>query len=144
VAAFVHRFRVRYAECDAQGVVFNAHYVMYFDNAITELWREAFGSYSSMLETGTDMVVGEVRVRYRRPAAFDQEIDVAAEVARLGATSMTTRFTVTLAGDEAPLAEGEVRHVFVDPATKAKKRIPDDIRRGLRPYCAEEATTASL
>ena len=140
--AFVHRFRVRYAECDAQGVVFNAHYVTYFDNTITELWREAFGSYAAMLEAGTDMVVAEVRVRYLRPAAFDQEIDVAAEIVRLGTTGMTTRFAVTIAGEE-ELAEGEVRHVFVDPETKLKKPIPEDIRRGLSPYRAEEAATAS-
>jgi acyl-CoA thioester hydrolase len=140
---FIHRFRVRYAECDAQGVVFNAHYVTYFDTTITELWREAFGSYAAMLESGTDMVVAEVRVRYRGPARFDDELDVGAEVVRLGTTSMTTRFTVTRAGEEAMLTEGEVRHVFVDPATKVKKPIPHDVRRRLEPYCTPQAASAA-
>jgi acyl-CoA thioester hydrolase len=87
-----------------------------------------------MLEGGTDMVVAEVGLRYRRPAAFDDELDIAAEVIRLGTTSITTRFTVTRAGEEPVLAEGEVRHVFVDPSTKRKKEIPDDIRRRLAQY----------
>src|SRR5918997_4455533 len=52
--AFVHRLRVRYSECDPQGVVFNAHYVTYFDIALTELWREAIGPYTAMTATGTD------------------------------------------------------------------------------------------
>lgn len=132
--AFSHSFRVRYAECDPQGVVFNAHYVTYFDNAMTELWREAMGSYAALLESGTDMVVAEVRVRYLRPATFDDLLEVTGEVVRLGTTAMTTRFQVGRVGEEAPLAEGEVRHVFVDPATKAKKPIPDDIRLALAPF----------
>jgi acyl-CoA thioester hydrolase len=132
--AFRHRFRVRYAECDAQGVVFNAHYVTYFDTTITELWREAFGSYSAMLEAGTDIVVAEARIRYRGPAAFDDELEVAAEVAKLGTTSMTTRFTVSRAGESLVLTEAEIRHVFVDPSTKRKKPIPDDIRTRLASY----------
>ena len=52
---FVHRLRVRYHECDAQGVVFNANHVAYVDVALTELWRAVFGSYSSMVERGFDV-----------------------------------------------------------------------------------------
>ena len=42
-ASFVHELRVRYGECDPQGIVFNANYLLYFDVAFTELWREAVG-----------------------------------------------------------------------------------------------------
>lgn len=133
---FRHRLRVRYAECDAQGVVFNAHYITYFDTAITELWREAIGSYSAMLEAGTDIVVAEVTVRYLAPARFDEELDIAAEVQRLGDTSMTTDFMVTRAGEDGLLTKGQIRHVFVDTRAGAKKPIPDDLRRALAPYAA--------
>lgn len=132
--AFRHRFRVRYSECDPQGVVFNANYVAYFDDTMTELWREAFGSYAALLESGTDTVVAEVGVRYLRPAAFDDVLEVTAEVVRLGNTGMTTRFRVERVGEADPLADGEVRHVFVDPSTKAKKPIPDDVRVALAPF----------
>lgn len=136
---FHHRFRVRYAECDSQGVVFNAHYVSYFDHTVTELWRQALGSYSAMLETGTDMVVAEVRVRYYGPAVFDDEIEVAAQIVRMGTTAITTRFTVRRVDEEAVLTEGEIRHVFVDLGTQAKKAIPEDIRRALSAYVVEDA-----
>jgi acyl-CoA thioester hydrolase len=131
---FRHRLRVRYAECDPQGIVFNANYVMYFDVAITELWREAFGSYQAMLEGGTDMVVAEVRVRYLGPARFDDELDFALTIARLGNTAMTTTFVVTRTPGAAPVAEGELRHVFVDPATMEKKAMPADLRAALEAY----------
>jgi acyl-CoA thioester hydrolase len=123
---------VRYGECDAQGVVFNAHYFMYFDVALTELWREAIGPYGAMIENGTDMVVAEARARYLAPAGFDDELEIEVEVTRLGTTAMTTRMTVRREGTV--VVEGDMRHVFVDPATKLKKPIPDDIRRGLSAY----------
>ena len=136
---FRHRLRVRYSECDAQGVVFNANYVAYFDVAMTELWRETGGPYQEMLASGTDMVVAEVRARYLAPARFDDEIDLVAEVVHMGNTSMTTRLTIVRAEDDATLVEGELRYVFVDAATGAKKPIPGDVREALEPYAAPVA-----
>jgi acyl-CoA thioester hydrolase len=133
---FRHRLRVRYHECDAQGVVFNANYVTYFDVAMTELWRTAFGSYQTMLARGLDMVVAEVTVRFRAPARFDDEVDVLVTVDRFGTTSMGMALEVRRAGDEALLAEGALRYVFVEHGTHAKTPIPPDMRAALSPYAA--------
>jgi acyl-CoA thioester hydrolase len=141
-ATFRHRLRVRFSECDLQGVVFNAHYLTFFDIVITELWREAVGGWSKMVEEGADLVVAEARVRYLAPARFDDELELGARVARLGNTALTTHMTVERAGDGVLLAEGELRHVCVDPATGAKQPIPDAIREGLRPYVVEAVQVA--
>lgn len=134
MSPFRHRLRVRYAECDPQGIVFNANYVMYFDTVITELWREAYGGYNRMVESGTDMVVAEVRVRYLGSARFDDELDFEIAVAKLGNTALTTELNVARTEDGAPVAEGALRHVCVDPQTLQKKEIPDDLRAALEPY----------
>jgi len=131
-APFRHRVRVRYAECDRQGHVFNAHYFSYFDLALTELWRAAIGYYDLMVERGVDLVVAEAHARYLRPARFDDEIDVTAAVERLGTTGITTGFQV-LRGAEL-LVEGRMRHVCVDAATLTKTPIPDWLRSALRPW----------
>jgi acyl-CoA thioester hydrolase len=135
--AFVHRLRVRYSECDPQGVVFNAHFVTYFDIALTELWREAIGPYGEMTATGTDMVVAEVRARYHAPARFDDVLDIGVAPTRIGNTALSTRIEVRCHGELA--VEGDIRHVFVDAATRAKRPIPDDVRGGLAPYLASTA-----
>ena len=128
--AFRHPLRVRYHECDPQGVVFNANYLAYFDITITELWREAFGGWDqAMAEHGADAVVAEARVRYLAPLRFDEEFEVVARIARLGETSMTTEFTVERAGEA--VAEGELRHVFVEPKGRGKAPIPNAIREQL-------------
>ena len=134
-APFVQRLRVRYAECDRQGIVFNAHYLAYFDLMITELWRAAFGSYDAMVSRGVDVVVADARVRYRRPARFDDEIDVAIVIAEIGEASLSSSYEVRRDGDL--LAEGETRHVFVDAGTLAKVSTPDWARAALAPWVGE-------
>jgi acyl-CoA thioester hydrolase len=129
---FRHRIRVRFNECDGQGVVFYANYLMYFDVAMTELWREAFGGgYAGMIASGTDAMVAEARIRYRASARFDDELDLVASVTRVGGTSSTTELRAERASDGVVLAEGELRHVFIDPETLAKREIPDEVRAGM-------------
>ncbi len=130
---FRHRLRVRYNECDPQNVVFNANYLTYFDITITELWRE-LGGYETMVGNGVDIVVAEARVRYLGPLRFDDEFEVRAVIGRLGDTSITTNLTVVK--DEHPVAEGEVRHVFIDTGNGVKAPIPEAVRSGLARYIA--------
>jgi acyl-CoA thioester hydrolase len=134
---FKHTLRVRYSECDPQGVVFNANYVAYFDVIITELWREALGRYQDMVEAGADMVVAEVNVRFLGPAGFDDELDFEARLTRLGETAISTRIDSSTGGN--PVVEGHMRHVFIDPATKQKRPIPTEVRDALAPYLADDA-----
>ena len=134
---FRHRIRVRFNECDGQGVVFYANYLMYFDVAMTELWREAFGGgYAGMIASGTDAMVAEANIRYRASARFDDEVDLVARVTRLGTTSSMIALTAERVPDGSVLAECELRHVFIDPATLEKKEIPDDVRAGMERFAA--------
>jgi acyl-CoA thioester hydrolase len=134
---FVHRLRVRFHECDPQGVVFNAHYFAYFDIALTEMWREAFGSYGDVVASGTDVVVVEASATFRAPARFDDELDVELRVELLGTTSMAMATAIRRDGEL--LVEGRMVHVFVDTATMAKRAIPDRLRAGLEPYATRSA-----
>lgn len=129
---FRHRLRVRYHECDPQGVVFNAHYLAYFDIGVTEMWREALGGYQSMVERGLDVVVAEARVRYLEPLRFDDEFDVCLAVPELGTTSLRTAISVERDGEAA--AEGELWHVMIELESGDKTPIPDDVRSALERY----------
>jgi acyl-CoA thioester hydrolase len=132
---FRYRLRVRWSECDLQGVVFYPNYLTYFDHTITELWRAAIGPYPEMADLGVDMVVAEASIRYRASARFDDEIDVVATIVRLGNTSMTTELSIER-DDGQLLAVGELRHVFVDPRSLEKRDMPDDVRAGLARFAA--------
>jgi acyl-CoA thioester hydrolase len=129
---FVHSLRVRYAECDFQGVVFNAHYLAYLDMSMTELWRAAFGSYQAMLDRGVDIVVAEAQMRFRAPARFDEQLTLEVAVTRLGTTSTVTHHVIRRA--EQQVMVGTLRHVFVDRQTLGKTPIPEWARTGLGPW----------
>jgi acyl-CoA thioester hydrolase len=124
--------RVRYSECDMQGVVFNANYLAFFDVSMTELWRAAFGSYQVMIDRGVDLVVASAGLQFSAPARFDDELTIGIGVGRLGSTSIITRHTVRRGEDD--VATGEMCHVFVDATTLAKTPIPEWARDGLRPW----------
>ena len=137
----VHTLRVRYGECDLQGIVFNAHYLSYFDTSITELWRAACGSYQAMLDRGVDIVLADARLRFRAPARFDDELTLAIGVTHIGTTSVLTHHTASSSAGEL-VAEGELRHVLVDRVTVVKTPLPDWLRDGLEPWhVAGPATT---
>jgi acyl-CoA thioester hydrolase len=133
---FRHQIRVRYGECDLQGVVFNANWLAYFDVLITEVWRQRIGDYLAMVDEGVDMVVGEAGIRFKGPARFDDLVDFELVITRLGDTSVSTRIEATVDGN--PVVEGSMRHVFVEPGTNAKHPIPDHIREALLPLVADE------
>lgn len=126
---FVHQLRVRYSECDQQGIVFNGHYLFYYDVALNELWRERVGAYQEMVSRGVDVVVAEATIRYRAAARFDDLVDISMPVKHLGNTSLVIQPEFRV-GDQL-VADGEIRHVFVDSATLVKKAMPADIRTAL-------------
>jgi acyl-CoA thioester hydrolase len=129
--ARVHQLqlKVRYAECDMQGHVFNGHYLTWFDMAHTEALRATIGPYRSIVERGIDFVVAEANVRYRLPARFDDELSIGVTFQPLGTTSMTSHFAIHRA--EELVAEGTLRHVCVDASTFAKTPWPDWVRSAL-------------
>ncbi|GAA2170012.1 acyl-CoA thioesterase [Actinomadura napierensis] len=137
---FAHRLRVRYSECDQQGVVFNGHYLFFYDVALTELWRAVVCGPEEMPAAGYDLVVAEARIRYREGARFDDLVDVEMPVARLGTTSMVVRPRFLVEGRL--MADGEVRHVFIDPGSKAKREMPGSVRAALAPYLEETGQAA--
>lgn len=103
---------------------------------ITELWREALGSYQDLVESGVDMVVAEVNVRFLGRAGFDDQLDFEARLTRLGETAIATRIDASVEGR--PVIAGTMRHVFIDPSTKAKREMPQHVRDALAPYLHSE------
>jgi acyl-CoA thioester hydrolase len=131
---FVHQLRVRYHECDAQGIVFNAHHFAYFDVTLTELWRELFGSYDALVQAGSDVVVVDAQASFHASPQFDDLLDVEMTIAALGNSSMTSSFEEKRDGEL--LVTGRMVHVFVDPRTMQKQAIPGSVRERLSRYVA--------
>jgi len=134
---FVHELRVRYGECDPQGIVFNANYLLYFDVAFTELWRAGVGPWQEMVERGYDAVVAEANLRFHAPARYDDVLQLHARVAHLGTTAITTEIDVLRAGEL--LVAGRLRHVCLSTESWQKTELPEWVRAGLQPFVGDAA-----
>ena len=124
---FLHTLRVRWAEVDRQDIVFNGHYLTYFDVAITEYWRAIGVPYPAITQRwGSDLFVVKASVEYHAPAHYDDVLDVGVRVARIGTSSMT--FVVGIFRGDEHLIGGEVIYVNADPRSRKPSRVPDGLR----------------
>ena len=118
--------RVRYHECDPQGIVFNAHYLAYADMASFECLKALFGTPTYPGERGIDLVVAQSAVRYLAACRFDDELAVEVFVDRVGTTSLVLSFPMRRGQD--PVAEVTNRYVWIDTQTLRPAPPPPDIR----------------
>lgn len=122
--------RVRWAETDLQGIVFNGHYMTYFDVGVTEYMRDCGYPYTEGVERlGGDMMMVHAEMDYRAPARFDDEVEVQVTEVAAGNTSVTFSLAVTR-GDE-QLTVGKLVYVMVDRHTHEPMNVPDDLRNAL-------------
>lgn len=130
---FAYRMRVRWAEVDKQGIVFNGHYLMYFDVAITEYYRALGYPYpESLAQHGTDLYVKKAEVEYHASAGYDDEIDVCARVHRLGRSSF--EFQLEIYSADKFLVGGRVTYVNADPQTRKSAALPDFLRSAIKAF----------
>lgn len=123
---FHFRKRVRYAEIDAQAVVFNSRYLEYFDVGITEYWRAA-GVYDRWPERESpEFHVARAEVDYKAPILLDEEFDICVRCSRVGRSSMTFMFELHGAGGEDLRATGLEVSVHVAEARGAPAPVPDE------------------
>lgn len=132
------RLRVRWAEIDAQHVVFNVHYLMYFDTALSAYWRALAVPYAqTMASLGGDLYMRKATLDYLGSARYDDVLDIGVRCERVGNTSMT--FTTAVFRQERCLVHGELVYVFADPATQTPRPVPVTLRETMLGFEAGEA-----
>ena len=128
---FTLKIRVRYGECDAQQVVFNARYADYVDLAATEYYRALFGGYHALIASGYDTQVVRLDIHWRAPARFDDVLALAVSTTRIGTTSFTLCVGMTEAAHGRAVAVADITYVLVDAASFEKREVPDPVRQAL-------------
>ena len=124
--SFRHSIRVRYGECDMQGVVFNAHYLAYVDDTI-EHWFDAL--LVPDLRAAFDVMLKKVTVEWTAPARYRDVIELDIGVARWGTTSFDVVVSGRAGGRDSFTTT--VVYVSVKPGTHEPVPIPADVREAL-------------
>ncbi len=127
---FSHRLRVRWAEVDRQGIVFNGHYLTYFDVGFTEYFRAIGYPYpDALLAHGSDVFAKKAALEYHAPAQYDDELDLLVRVARIGRSSM--QFLIEIHRGDTLLISGEIVYVNADPAARKAAPVPAFLREAI-------------
>jgi acyl-CoA thioester hydrolase len=130
---FSHRLRVRWAEVDKQGIVFNGNYLTYFDVAVTEYWRAVGLPYpETSAGTGNELYTVKATVEYHRAAEYDDWLDINIRCARIGRSSLQFLLDIRRAGE--PLVSGELIYVNADPATRKSVPVPARLRAAIAAF----------
>ena len=124
---FTYYLRVRYGECDAQKVVFNARYGDYVDVGVNEFMR-AIGFGEALINGDLDFQLVKQTTEWRASARFDQVLALGISATHLGRTSFTLKTEFRIAGDDRVIATVETIYVLVDARTLTKIPLPDDLR----------------
>jgi acyl-CoA thioester hydrolase len=125
------KFRVRYAETDQMGVVYHSNFVIWFEVGRVELLRQLGFRYRDMeVEDDCHIAVADLRVRYKAPARYDDEILVRTRIKNLRESLLHFGYDVVRASDGTLLAEGETTHIVVDRDFQ-RTALPEKYRAAL-------------
>jgi acyl-CoA thioester hydrolase len=127
--SFVHHLRPRYAEVDVQGVVFNAHWLTYFDEASTRFIDSLGFPPAQAFVRDFDLMIVKAVVEWQGPAGFDDDVAIAVTPGRIGTKSLELVYTATCNGN--PACVGTITYVSVVPGTHDSVAIPDPLRGAL-------------
>jgi acyl-CoA thioester hydrolase len=128
-----HPLRVRWAEVDPQSIVFNAHYLAYFDVGVTEYWRAIGCVYPEGFESmGVDSFAVKATLEYHASARYDDMLELCTRVSKLGRTSMRVAFEIHRGSDH--LVTGELIYVIADLKTRKPVPIPDALKAKILGY----------
>lgn len=130
--AFEFLFRVRYGECDAQGVVFNARYGDYVDLALTEYMRAAIGGYNALIDMGFETQVVRLLTEWKNPVRFDDVLKTSVYPSHFGNTSFTLNFEFINANNNVLVATSQATYVLVDAKKFTKQTIPSQLKSALQ------------
>jgi acyl-CoA thioester hydrolase len=127
--------RVRYSEVDRQGIVYYSRYLEYVDVAHIEYFRAVGFEYRDLIERhGLDPSVIQARLEYKRPARFDEVLQVQARVVAIGRSSFRMEYEITRPQGDDAIASAQIDYVNFDTSTQSSRPVPQSIRRCIETF----------
>ena len=123
--------KIRYSDCDPQGIVFNGNYARYWDDALTDWFEEAGFGGQGFGDSGVDVVAAHLSIDFKAAATIGDTLETAVAVEKFGNSSMTVGFTTRRLSDEAVVAQGLEVIVFVDLDGFRPVAVPEDVKQRL-------------
>ncbi len=132
-----YRIRARYSEVDAMGRVHNSRYLVYFEEARTDLVRDLGYPYARIEEEGLIMPMSEAGLKFSKPIAYDEEVTVEVSLGYLRNHSVRFEYILRRADGEVA-STGFTIHAVINVESGDFAAVSDELRHVLTPYVAEK------
>ena len=130
----LNKIKVRYSEVDCQRIVYNSHYLTYFDISLSEMLEDCFDQDEYVKNTNNDFHTVGVQMDFKSPARLNDQLEVYTGVKKLGNSSMTFLQEIYKAGSDIILNEASITWVNTNQNSMKSETIPNDIRKKLSKY----------
>ena len=125
------RQKIRYSDCDPQGIVFNGNYPRYWDDALTDWYEESGFGGEELGGNGVDILTARIEIDFKAPATLGDTLETTIAVEKWGTTSMTIAITSKRLSDGVICVEGREVIVYVDPVEYRPVAVPSFIKEAL-------------
>ena len=125
------RQKIRYSDCDPQGIVFNGNYPRYWDDALTDWYEESGFGGTELGDNGIDILTARLEIDFKAAATLGDTLETTIQIERWGTSSMTIGVTSRRLSDDVVCVEGKEVIVYVDPDNFRPTPVPDFIKQGL-------------
>ena len=123
--------KIRYSDCDPQGIVFNGNYARYWDDAATD-WLEEMGLGGPELGgNGVEVVTARLEIDFKSAARLGEVLETSIKIAKFGTASMDLDVETINASSGVVIAAGKLVWVFVDPEHFRPVPVPNGVRNVL-------------
>ena len=130
----LNKIKVRYSEVDCQRIVYNSHYLTYFDISLSEMLEDCFNQDEYIKNTNNDFHTVGVQMNFKSPARLNDQLEVYTGVEKLGNSSMTFIQEIYRVGSDEILNSANITWVNTNQKSMKSATIPDDIRTKLNKY----------
>ena len=130
----LNKIKVRYSEVDCQRIVYNSHYLTYFDISLSEMLEDCFNQDEYIKNTSNDFHTVGVQMNFKSPARLNDQLEVYTGVKKLGNSSMTFIQEIYREGSDEILNSANITWVNTNQKSMKSATIPDDIRTKLNKY----------
>ena len=130
----LNKIKVRYSEVDCQRIVYNSHYLTYFDISLSEMLEDCFDQDEYVKNTNNDFHTVGVQMDFKSPARLNDQLEVYTGVKKLGNSSMTFIQVIYKVDSDEVLNTANITWVNTNQKSMKSETIPDDIRSKLNKY----------
>jgi len=130
----IHKVKVRYSEIDCQRIVYNSHYLTYFDISISELLDDLFDQDAYIKETNNEFHTVAVQMDFKAPARLNDQLEVYSSIKKVGNSSLIFYQEIYKEGSDELLNSAEIVWVHTNQAEMKAAKIPEDLRKKFDKY----------